>query len=339
MASKIPTRLLAGGKFEIRQIVHGLWQTAGGHGKINPTEALKYMVRLVEAGFTSFDGADHYGPAELLMGELRKWYASKNGADKLGDLQLFTKWVPHSEPMPRALVEQAIDRSLQRMATDSLDLMQFHWWDYEDMEYITALKHMQALQKEGKIKYLALTNFDTERLRIMYKNGIQVVSNQVSYSVIDRRPEKEMVKFCLEHDIKLLTYGTLLGGFLSEKWIGVAEPTTKAQLNTSSLGKYKRFIDHWGSWTLFQELLSTMKKIADKHNVGISNVATRFVLDKPAVGAVIVGIRPGLSDHIESNTRTFSFELAAEDTAAIEAVVSKGKQLPGDCGDEYRYRW
>jgi aryl-alcohol dehydrogenase-like predicted oxidoreductase len=65
----------------------------------------------------------------------------------------------------------------------------------------------------------------------------------------------------------------------------------------------------------------------------------RFILDKPAVGAVIVGIRPGLSDHIESNQKTFSFELSSEDTAAIEAVLSKGKQLPGDCGDEYRYRW
>jgi aryl-alcohol dehydrogenase-like predicted oxidoreductase len=211
------------------------------------------------------------------MGELRKWYISKHGKDRVGDLQLFTKWVPQSEPMPRSVVEPAIDRSLQRMATESLDLMQFHWWDYEDMEYITALKNMQVLQKEGKIKHLALTNFDTERLRIMYKNGIQIVSNQVSYSVIDRRPEKEMVKFCLEHDIKLLTYGTLLGGFLSEKWIGVAEPTSKTQLNTSSLGKYKKFIDHWGPWGLFQELLTTMKTIADKHNVAVSNVAT-FVL-------------------------------------------------------------
>lgn len=297
------------------------------------------------------------------MGELKKWYAAEKGKDQVGDLQLFTKWVPPAENMPRQLVQQAIERSLTRMSTDCLDLMQFHWWDYDNMEYITALKHMQALQKEGKIKHLALTNFDTERMKIMYSKGIEIVSNQVSYSVIDRRPEKQMVKFCEEKGIKLLTYGTLLGGLLSEKWIGAAEPVSRSQLNTASLNKYKRFVDHWGSWSLFQDLLKTMKTIADKHNVAIANVATyvgtaglkikrfvltglvssfvksRFILDKPAVGAVIIGIRPGLSDHIEENKKTFSFALDAEDTAAIEAVVAKGKQLPGDCGDEYRYRW
>lgn len=213
------------------------------------------------------------------MAELRKWHIIEKPKEKLEDLQLFTKWCPSPEPMPADVVAAAVERSLTRMATDSLDLMQFHWWDYDNDQYLIALKHMQNLQSEGKIKYLALTNFDTERLRKMYKNGIKIVSNQVSYSIIDRRPEKEMVPFCLENDIKLLTYGTLLGGLLSEKWIGVAEPISRDKLNTSSLGKYKKFIDHWGPWTLFQELLVELKKIADHHKVAIANVATYVRVD------------------------------------------------------------
>jgi aryl-alcohol dehydrogenase-like predicted oxidoreductase len=86
------------------------------------------MTRLVNAGFTSFDGADHYGSAEILMGELRKWYMAEKGADKAGDLQLFTKWVPPPEDMPINRVRQAMDRSLQRMGVQCIDLMQFHWW-------------------------------------------------------------------------------------------------------------------------------------------------------------------------------------------------------------------
>jgi aryl-alcohol dehydrogenase-like predicted oxidoreductase len=191
-------------------------------------------------------------------------------------------------------------------------------------------------------------------------NGVSIVSNQVSYSIIDRRPENEMVSFCQQRNIKLLAYGTLLGGLLSKKWIGKPEPVGKPQLSTASLIKYKRFVDKWGSWELFQELLQTLNGVAEKHNVGIANVAMsvfsllayshnymtyrsfdlrrKFILDKPAVGAVIVGIRPGYSDHIEDNIKSFSLSLNANDIQLIEAVIAKGNRLAGEPGDEYRYQ-
>ena len=89
-----------------------------------------------------------------------------------------------------------------------------------DRSYLDALKHLADMQHEGKIRHLALTNFDTERLRIITEAGIRIVSNQVQYSLVDRRPEAAMAAFCREHDITLLTYGTVLGGLLSEKYLG-----------------------------------------------------------------------------------------------------------------------
>jgi aryl-alcohol dehydrogenase-like predicted oxidoreductase len=224
------------------------------------------------------------------------------------------------------------------MGVERLDLLQFHWWDYRDDRYLEALTHLAELRDEGRIQRVALTNFDTQRLRDIDQHGIRVVSNQVQYSLIDRRPEVQMSEFCQEHRVWLLAYGTLCGGLLSEKYLGQPEPG-RGQLNTASLGKYKQMIDAWGGWELFQQLLSVLNGIAGKHSVSLANVAVHYILDRPAVAGVIVGARLGVSEHIADNARVFGFELDEEDLANIEAVLGQARDLYriiGDCGDEYR---
>ncbi|PMB19336.1 aldo/keto reductase [Fischerella thermalis CCMEE 5319] len=322
----------------ICRILNGMWQVSGAHGRINPTAAIQSMFKYMDAGFTTWDLADHYGPAEDFIGEFRRQLIATRGQEALSQIQAFTKWVPRPGKMTRKIVEENINISLRRMDVTSLDLMQFHWWEYRDTNYLEALKYMAELQTEGKIKHLALTNFDTEHLQIIIDAGIKIVSNQVQFSLVDRRPEVNMMRFCQEHDIKLFTYGTVCGGLLSEKYLGQPEPGV-FQLSTASLRKYKNMIDVWGGWNLFQELLSTIKQIADKHQVSIANVAVRYILDKPAVGGVIVGAKLGVSEHIADNAKVFTFCLDAEDIHNIDVISNKSQDLYhliGDCGDEYR---
>jgi aryl-alcohol dehydrogenase-like predicted oxidoreductase len=322
----------------ICRILNGMWQVSGAHGRIDPERAVEAMFAYHDAGFTTWDLADHYGPAEDFIGAFRRLFAARYGEGGLGEIQAFTKWVPHPGPMTRRAVEDAVGVSLQRMGVDSVDLLQFHWWDYGDNRYLDALKHLADLRDEGKIRHLALTNFDTERLRVIAEQGIAIVSNQVQYSPVDRRPEAHMAEFCRDRGIALLTYGTLLGGLLSEKYLGSAEPG-RPELNTASLQKYTRMIDAWGGWTLFQELLSALKQIADRHRVSIANMGVRYVLDRPAVAGVIVGTRLGIAEHIADNARVFGFALDTDDHTAIEGVLAKSRDLMrliGDCGDEYR---
>jgi aryl-alcohol dehydrogenase-like predicted oxidoreductase len=239
----------------------------------------------------------------------------------------------------RQIVEQAIDVSLRRMGVETLDLLQFHWWEYANSSYLDALSYLAELQAKGKIRHLALTNFDTEHLEIILQHGIRIVSNQVQFSVIDRRPEVRMIDFCQMHGIALLAYGTFGGGLLSEKYLGPPEPGRSA-LPTASLRKYKQMVEAWGGWELFQQLLSALKQVADKHAVSIASVATRYILDKPAVAGVIVGARLGVSDHRTDNANVFSFELDEADRAQIHTITDRSNDLfriIGDCGDEYRH--
>lgn len=315
-----------------------MWQVSGAHGRIYPDAAIQTMFKYMDAGYTTWDLADHYGPAEDFIGEFRRQLIATRGEAALSNLQAFTKWVPRPGKMTKKLVEDNIDISRRRMGVDSLDLMQFHWWEYRDKNYLDALKFMAELQTEGKIKHLALTNFDTEHLKIIVDNGIKIVSNQVQFSLVDRRPEVEMSKFCQQHDIKLFAYGSVCGGLLSEKYLGQPEPRG-GNLETVSLKKYKNMVDNWGGWNLFQALLSVLKEIADKHGVSISNVAVRYILDQPAVGGVIVGARLGISEHLEDNAKVFDLQLDNADLERINAVTSQSRdlfKLIGDCGDEYR---
>lgn len=147
-----------------------------------------------------------------------------------------------------------------------------------------------------------------------------------------------MAAFCAEHGITLLAYGTLLGGLLSETYLGRREPGW-AELSTVSLRKYKQMIDTWGGWALFQELLTVLKSIADKHRVGIAAVGARYVLDQSAVAGVIIGSRLGITEHITENSRIFDLVLDASDIATLRPIFDRARDLMGiigDCGDEYR---
>jgi len=324
----------------IHRLLNGMWQVSGAHGSIDRRAAIQTMLAYHEAGFTTWDLADHYGPAEDFIGEFRRQLEGAQGAAALAGVQAFTKWVPQPLRMTRRMVEEAIGASLRRMNVEALDLLQFHWWDYASDQYLAALDYLAQLQQAGKIKHLALTNFDAEHLQRIIEHGITIVSNQVQYSLIDRRPEVRMAPLCQERQVWLLTYGTVCGGFLSDKYLGQPEPGRWA-LDTASLQKYKQMIDAWGGWELFQDLLKALKRIADKHAVSIPNVATRYILDKPRVAGVIIGTRLGLSDHREDNTRAFGFQLDAQDLEQIENVLVRSRDLYrviGDCGDEYRSR-
>lgn len=309
----------------------GLWQIADlerNGTKIDPIKAADAMHAYTEAGFTTFDMADHYGSAEEIAGTFRNQY----GRDAA---QLFTKWVPSPGQITRQEVREAVQTALTRMRSEQIDLMQFHAWQYAHPSWVDCLVWLQELKEEGLIKHLGLTNFDTAHLQIIVNSGIEVVSNQVCYSLLDQRAAGKMTELCLQHNVKLLAFGTVAGGFLSDKWLGKPEPLLDESLTWSQM-KYKRFIDSAGGWEKFQSLLAVLASIAAKYEVSTANIASKYMLDQPAVAGVIIGARLGESAHIADNEKLFSFALDEGDRQVIKDTLAHLETIPGDCGDEYR---
>ena len=327
----VPTIGLAPG-YRISRMLRGGWQLAGGHGPVDEARAVADMAAFVEAGITAFDCADIYTGVEELIGRFRRSATPEQRAK----LKVHTKFVPDMSQLAkvdRGYVTRVIDRSLARLRTERLDLVQFHWWDYAVSGWQEAAGHLADLQRAGKIDLLGGTNFDTSRSRALIERGFPLVSMQTQYSLLDTRPEKALAWLCASHGLHLLCYGTLAGGFLSERWLGRPEP---AALENRSLTKYKLVIDDIGGWDLFQSLLAALRRIAAKHGVGIGNVATRWVLDRPHVAGVIVGAR--YADRLAANLATFAFALDEDDRAAISAILSQRQELAGDCFDLERDR-
>ena len=315
----------------ISRALTGLWQIADlerDGTKVNPVEAARHMKAFLDAGFTTFDMADHYGSAEEITGVFRQTYGSDAA-------QFFTKWVPSPGKITASQVREAVETALTRMKTDQIDLIQFHAWQYAHPSWVDCLFWLQELKNEGLIRHLGLTNFDTAHLQVVVNSGIEVVSNQVCYSLLDQRAAGEMTQLCLTHGVKLLAFGTVAGGFLSEKWLGKPEPVLSESLTWSQM-KYKRFIDATGGWERFQNLLRTLQPIAQKHGVGIATLASHYMLLQPAVAGVIIGARLGKSEHLAENEGLFSIQLDEADRASIQTALSSLQKIPGDCGDEYR---
>ena len=321
-----------GRDLEISRIITGLWQIADmerNGNDLDPEVTAQFIEPYVRSGLTTFDMADHYGSSEVIAGRF------KNNHEIGDQVQLFTKWVPKPGEINRNDVKEAVQLSLDRMGQDSIDLMQFHAWHYPDPSWLDGLFYLDELRQEGLIKNLGVTNFDAAHLRVACASGIPIVSNQVCHSLIDRRADGKMKTVCQEYGVQLLAFGTLAGGFLTDRWLGKIEPELD-RLSTWSEMKYKRFIDVTGGWDRFQNLLKSVKKVADRHNVSMANIASRFILENPHVAGIIIGARLGLSQHIDDNVRLLNIELNQDDINTIQEAQSFLMAVPGDCGDEYR---
>lgn len=316
---------------EVSRIITGLWQVADQQrdGRtLDLDAAAAAMQPYVDAGLTTFDMADHYGSAEEIVGR----YRARSGA---GVVQALTKWVPEPGTVSARQVRDAVDRARAHLRVERIDLLQFHAWHYAHPGWLDALFELDLLRREGAIAQLGLTNADTAHLHLVRASGVPVVSNQVCYSLLDQRAARAMGPYCAAHGVGLLAFGTLAGGFLTDRWLGKPEPQWEA-LETWSQMKYGRFIRAAGGWERLQAVLRACRAIADRHDCSIAAVASRAILDAPGVAAVIIGARLTERSHRDDASALARLALRAEDRAELSAVLATLTPIPGDCGDEYR---
>jgi aryl-alcohol dehydrogenase-like predicted oxidoreductase len=315
--------------YSISRVIRGGWQLAGGHGPIDRDRALEDLMAAFDAGVVTFDGADIYTGVEELYGALRARILATRGAEAAKKLRVHTKLVPDLSilrTIQRRDIEAIVDRSLCRLRMDRLDLVQFHWWDYSEPRWLEALAWLDDQRARGKLRLVGATNFDAPHARAILEAGIPLASMQVQYSVLDRRPENGLSTLCTTHGVGLICYGSIAGGFVSDRWLGEPEPS--GALANRSLVKYKLIIDDFGGWRLFQDLLRALRRVAGRHSSDIASVASRFTLDLRGVAAVIVGATSRA--HLGANVRIGALKLTDADRAEIEAVAAKRRGPTGD---------
>lgn len=324
-AVAVPTTKL--GSLTISRTIQGYWQLAGGHGPVKEADAIRHMEAHYKAGITTLDTADIYGPSESIVG---KFVGTKEpSAVPCTKFCCFRGLQTIAKEDVKARVQKACDR----LQVASLPLVAFFWADYSVKRYTDVALMLTELKEEGLIQEIGVTNFDTKRLKEMTEAGVPIVSNQVQFSLLDQRPERSgMREYCAENAIKLIAFGTVGAGILSEKYLG-KPPPSGGELDAGgfSLRMYSATAQRAGSWNYVQELLQVLNTIAQKHNVAIANVAQRYLIDQPGVGALLIGVRN--TNHIKENVATYSFTLDDDDRIAIASVLAKAKGPVGDVWD------
>lgn len=156
--------------YTFNRVINGCWQLSAEHnlqGKTDVDDALQGFHELVEHGFTTFDCADIYTGVEEIIGRFVNELKA-TGHYQEEDIQVHTKFVPDKSMLSkvdRKYVERIIDRSLQRMHREAIDLVQFHWWDFNVAGMMDTAFELARLQKKGKIRNIGMCNMDTERLK------------------------------------------------------------------------------------------------------------------------------------------------------------------------------
>lgn len=279
--------------YSFARVINGCWQLSTGHGgnELSHAALMKRFAALVDAGFTTFDCADIYTGVEETIG---RFLATSPHADHV---QVHTKYVPDLDSLaqlrPRD-TERIIDRSLRRLGRERLDLVQFHWWDYGIPGYLEALATLERLREAGKIRHLGVTNFDVRRITELLDAGFQIRTIQAQYSLLDRRVERGMQALCRAHGISILAYGALAGGLLARlQAIDADRPTNRSQ------AKYRLVVGEIGGIRALEPLYAAIGQLSQRHGCTPSAIAAAWVLQQPAVGAVILGV--GNREHIEEN--------------------------------------
>ena len=315
-------------------MIVGLWQVSAGHQVASRSvpEVLDDLVEVVDRGCLTFDCADIYTGVEDLLGELRRRVLETRGEEILRRLRIHTKLVPDRDQLTSLTkrdVEGIVDRSLRRLGMDELDLVQFAWWNYDVPRWVEVGLWLEEFRAAGKIREIGATNFHTPALQELTEAGVKLAAHQIQYSLLDRRPEQAMADFCLAHGIQLLCYGSLAGGLLSDAWLG--KPAPEEPYKNRSLRKYRLVVEECGGWERHQELLRRLDSIGRPKGLSIAQVATRWVVSRPAVGAVVVGFTS--PDRLSEVSGGLEAALADEELGILDAWAEEGPTMPGRCWD------
>ena len=314
--------------YRISRLIKGGWQLAGDHGPVEPERAMADMADFVDAGIVAFDCADIYTGVEEMIGSFLARLAAARGEACTAGIKVHTKYVPDLAALSRIdrrSVARTIDRSLARLGRERLDLVQFHWWNLAVPGWVDCIGHLADLQAAGKIDRIGVTNFDERHLAEITASSIDVVSAQVQYSLLDRRPEGGFIEWAGANRVAVFAYGALAGGFLTDRWLGEFDPGFA--FANRSLVKYRLIIEEFGGWKLFQDLLRVLRGIADRRDADIAAVAIRAMLDAPGVAAVILGAR--YAERLHRTLRVFSIDLDEGDRAAIREVQARARGPAG----------
>ena len=286
----------------------GTWVMGGENwGKADDTKSIATIHKAIDSGINLIDTAPAYGNghAEEIVGKAIRGkrsqliIATKCGIDRRSGFAFNLK---------PEFIRMEIENSLKRLNIDAIDLYQCHWPD-PSTPVEDSMNELLKMQSQGKIRYIGVSNFDVPLLEKAMETT-PLVSVQPHYSLLERDIEKNLLPFCREKNIGVLTYGSIGGGILTGKY---KKPQSFGGMDARNFF-YAFFKEPY--WSKTQNLISEMKEIAEKHRKPLAHIAINWVTQQSGITSALVGART--PEQIEINAGAGEWELSQEELQQIQ---------------------
>ncbi|XP_029652557.1 1-deoxyxylulose-5-phosphate synthase YajO-like [Octopus sinensis] len=311
-------------------------------GQLDPTGSYQLLDRFAECGGNFIDTADVYTnrQSETIVGN---WLSSKERSRYVIATKVRVNTNPNDPTdvnavgLSRKHIVAGLEKSLECLQTNYVDLYQAHCWDSGTPIKETLLT-FHDLQRAGKIHHIGVSNFCGWQLQktVDLANHIgmsSILTLQQQYSLMERNAEFEEFQVCQNDGISILPWSPLKGGFLSGKFKRTEAPSAESRIGYTALDEKNRVLETQPGWSTLQSrddiwlLLDAMKKIAQNHNKSVAQVAIRWLLQRKMVASVIIGAKTmyQLDDNLGASS---GWELTCEEMKTLNDLSAPEEKYP-----------
>lgn len=309
----------------VSEVALGTMQFGGkmNMGNLGQEDTTRMVKQALDSGINFIDTADVYslGESETLLGNALKGVREEIVLATKVRLPMGGNF--NRSGATRVNILREVEGSLRRLQTDYIDLYQVHGWD-SNTPLEETLRTLDDVVRQGKVRYLGLSNLMSwqaatalmlqERLRLE-----KYVTAQMYYSLVGRGIEYEFQSFAEYHNLGLLVWSPLAGGFLTGKYSGTNPAPAGSRF--AEAGQFVPFDKEMG-----YRVVDVLKEVAARCGASPARVAISWLLGRPAVSSVIIAARK--PEQLEDNIRAVDLQLPGEDVRLLETVSDPGVPYP-----------
>jgi aryl-alcohol dehydrogenase-like predicted oxidoreductase len=307
---------------EVSAIGFGCWEIGGTYGRIEESEFGRAVAKAVEAGITCFDTAEAYGMGLSETALARALGPHRNEVVIASKFGVGYDDRPNRRDASRARVLTSIDKSLERLETDHVDIYLVHWPD-PTTPLAETMAALDDVVRQGKARWIGVSNFRMAQIEeAMRLRRIDVV--QYAWNMFDRRMQAEIFPYCAAQEIGVMAYGSLAYGMLSGAFsAGMSFDENDWRSKGGTLGSINLFRTLFGPEHFPRNLaaVEALKPLAAKYGKSLPQLALRWTLGNPVVGAALVGCRTPAE--VSENLGALGWQIAGADMAEIDAILAR----------------
>ncbi|MCW3466184.1 aldo/keto reductase [Chitinophaga nivalis] len=323
-------RKLGNTNLELSAITYGAFAIGGNMwGGNEQKDSIASVKASIDNGVTTLDTAPFYGfgLSEAMIGEAIKtydrtkiqlltkfglvWDGSNQGKGEFFfDAEEDGKKIPVYKYASKASIVKEVEESLQRLQTDYIDLLQIHWPD-STTPIADTMEALEQLIQQGKIRAAGVSNYSVDQLTTV-RNTVNIASNQMGYSMLNRDIEKDLVPYALKNDVGIIVYSPMERGLLTGKYF----KDDKLKANDHRNGYFQQF-----DLTKVKTFLDTIAPIAAAKNATLSQLVLRWTSLQPAITVVLAGAR-NAAQAID-NAKAMDIQLTTEEMSFINNALTK----------------